>query len=188
MADFIVMYHPDIPNSTQWADREAYRTTWYAKGWRSNDDPYVTGRFVQPGTQLDYAELTSSFGSLTANGFNVGAEFGTAARVTLPTLDQPIELLAWFILGSVTSASTFTVAFSKVADVTTTLTMKGARQFPSVPTGGIPAGTNVQLRYVVPAGTTGTDWTISGARDSGSGSGSILANTIYSGGVIAVAR
>jgi hypothetical protein len=189
VSDFIVAYNPDVPNSTTWLDRQAYRDVWYAKGWRSNDDPYASGRYMQPGTQVDYADLTTSFGNVTAaSGSFAAAEFGAAARLTLPLLDQPVLLEAWFILASITSASAFTVAWSPLASVTSTIAMKGARQYTAVPVATLPAGTHAYIRYQVPAGTPAGDWTIAGSRDSGTGAGTILANGIYSGGALATAR
>lgn len=43
MIDPVVMYHIDRPTDTATVEREAYRTEWFPKNWRSDDDPSFTG-------------------------------------------------------------------------------------------------------------------------------------------------
>lgn len=43
MQDPVTMFHTDRPTNTTVVEREAYRTEWFPKGWRSNDDPSFTG-------------------------------------------------------------------------------------------------------------------------------------------------
>lgn len=41
MRDPVAMYLPSNPSATRLVERDAYRETWYDKGWRSDDDVFV---------------------------------------------------------------------------------------------------------------------------------------------------
>lgn len=46
MQDPVVMYQPARPTDTATVERDAYRNMWYAKGWRSDQDPSFSGTVV----------------------------------------------------------------------------------------------------------------------------------------------
>lgn len=174
----IVMFHPDIPNSSTWMEQAQYRQIFYYLGWRSNDDAYSPQDSLTPGIEIDSSPLEADKTAFSAAGEIVAA----ADRVTVPLLGQPVLLEAWFQLASVTSVSTFSVAFAKLADVGAILQYKGARQYVSVPINGTAGlGTPVHISYRIPAGTAASDWTITGLRDSGTGTGQVKGNGIYGG-------
>jgi hypothetical protein len=61
--DPVVMAHPDRPLSLATVERAAYRGQWYAKGWRSDDDPDYDGTATDEATPFpSISELDSRTG------------------------------------------------------------------------------------------------------------------------------
>jgi hypothetical protein len=63
--DPVLMYRPDIPNTSAWVERVAYRDFWYEQGWRSNFDPYVAA--AQPSDVIDSVVVEENSDVFTAN-------------------------------------------------------------------------------------------------------------------------
>lgn len=177
-SDLIACYFP-ATGQTANLPRGYFRREAYFNGWRSVVDPYGEDSRM-PGTELDFALL--NFDAGTVNGNSAPIEFSSGLRITVPDLNQPIDLVFWGQLASVTSASTFSIGFCRVSELASLLGFKGLRQYVSVPTAAAAIGTPVALRVRLDAAFTGADWTIAGIRDSGTGSGQLRGNDLYSGG------
>lgn len=184
MPDRIVMYHPQVPGSSIWVERDSYRKVWFGQGWLSFDDPYNGGDpRVPPGTVIDTAELTADF----APAGTAFAEITSQARVDVPLLGQPVLLEATVSAASVTSASSFTVGFCRTSALNA-LNAKGCRRVANIPLSAAEGeGLSLTFRYVIPALTAADTWTLIAQRDAGTGTFKLEHNPIYGGVVTATA-
>lgn len=178
MIDPIVMYHPSNPGATTWVEREAYRQTWFPKGWLSFDDPYNGGDpRMPPGTIIDSTEITAD----AAQATTTFAEITSLARVDVPQLGQPVIIQADIAVASVTSVGSWSLGFCRTSNITP-LGGKGLRRIADIPLSTADGeGLPITLRHRVQALTTADTWTLVSQRDAGTGTLKLEHNALFNG-------
>lgn len=162
----ISMYHPSLVGSTTWVEQEAFRNFWIFRGWLSLDDPYSVGTRYPPGYELARAPLEADLGS----DFTAFGELTTVARITVPALQQPIELELFSQGASIGATGDWSIGFVPVSSISV-LNVRGARResYPVNATAGL--GIPVVRKHILAAPTVAQQWTIGVQRDSGTATG-----------------
>lgn len=174
----ISMYKPGQPGSTTFVDQDAYRQQHYWRGWRSNDDPYSAATARTPGEILQVVSITTDIGT----DFTAFTEVSSTLRVTLPALQQPVELeLCAQITNIGAATSEWSIGFVPVTGFSVLL-LKGGRRVtpPVVATAGI--GQSLLIKATLLSPIAAGDWTIAAQRETSTATGIRLkGNGLFNG-------
>lgn len=121
----VIMTHSSFPGVEKPASLTAYRTIWYFRGWRSDDDPEYHGEGTAAptphvgdntlhggGTEIDYAEITADTSALAVTGLSMAAVPGLT--VTVPALLRPVYLVGCVHMRHSVASATSDAVFAPV--------------------------------------------------------------------------
>lgn len=173
----ISMYKPGQPGSNTFTDQDAYRQQHYWNGWRSNDDPYTAATARTPGEVIQSNPITADLGS----DFTAFGELVSSLRITLPALQQPVELELSCQIANIGAASEWSIGFVPVTGLNVLL-MKGARRIAPPINGTAGLGQLLLMKETLLAPIAAGDWTIAVQRETLTATGLRLkGNGIFSG-------
>jgi hypothetical protein len=173
----ISMYKPGQPGSTTFVDQDAYRQNHYWQGWRSNDDPYTAATARTPGEVIQSNPITADLGS----DFTAFGEITSTLRITLPALQQPVELELSCQIANIGAVSEWSIGFVPVTGLNVLLLKGGRRVAPAV-LGTAGLGQLLILKETLLAPIAAGDWTIATQRETSTATGLRLkGNGIFSG-------